>query len=637
MQDSLLVAKERFLAPLKRRCFSIALFVLSACVLFLSATTPTQAGSASTLALARSRIKYVFVLYQENRSYDSYFGTFPGGDGLYANIPRRIAGFEQPIQNIDGSLTTVRPFRIGPAESAANTDDVGHAHGTILSKMDIVNGVPQMDRFALTEERKWSPTGNPTLRAKQFAELSMAHEDCDTIPILWNYAKRFVLFDHVFQNISGPSTPGNLSIIGAQTGITQWLLHPDEAAALNGDDGPGVPVVNDSDPFWGSPADTSNVKMPVNAGDFPGYSIQRNLTYATLPLTMQGRTITSVAMLDSSPASDLLDVHNDLAFLGRTGVTRPLPWGWFEEGYNREITGGADPTDAEGRHASYVTHHNGPQYFGYIANNAQMRAHLHGLADLWSAIDHRALGSGGVYYLKGGYRNILKLVPSNHDPQIQKTFLGDDDHPGYSDAQISEAMIAETINKIANSPYWKQSAIVLTWDDSVGDYDHVSPPMRNATGNEQWVGDGPRVPLIIISPFAKANTVVHDFGDQGSVVKLIDQIFDLTPLADLPDEQHAAKLGLERFGIPFMGPTDARDNGVSDLLAAFDVQRLSGSRAELEPSYVKIQDNLVMRLPQESGFGCSSLNIVPTDRQLGIVNEIPADFNPRPKTNPSAQ
>jgi len=61
---------------------------------------------------------------------------------------------------------------------------------------------------------------------------------------------------------------------------------------------------------------------------------------------------------------------------------------------------------------------------------------------------------------------------------VQKNFLGDDDHPAYSDAQISEAMVAEAINKIANSPYWSQCAIIITWDDSEGDYDHVQPPLR---------------------------------------------------------------------------------------------------------------------------------------------------------------
>ena len=74
--------------------------------------------------------------------------------------------------------------------------------------------------------------------------------------------------------------------------------------------------------------------------------------------------------------------------------------------------------------------------------------------------------------------NLFNLKPVDPDTTVQKNFLGDDDHPAYSDAQISEAMVAEAINKIAASPYWSQSAIIITWDDSEGDYDHVQPPLR---------------------------------------------------------------------------------------------------------------------------------------------------------------
>ena len=179
------------------------------------------------IALLRSKVKYVFVLYQENRSFDSYFGTFPGADGLFSQPASRTPGFVQPLINTDGTITTIHPFRIGPAQYASDTDDIDHSHPRIVAKMDLVGGTPQMDQFAVTEEKKYSPTGNPSLKAKQFGELAMAYEDGDTVPFLWRYANRFVLFDHIFQEMTGPSTPGNLAIIGAQSGATQWMLHPE--------------------------------------------------------------------------------------------------------------------------------------------------------------------------------------------------------------------------------------------------------------------------------------------------------------------------------------------------------------------------------------------------------------------------
>ena len=69
----------------------------------------------------------------------------------------------------------------------------------------------------------------------------MAYEDCDTVPLLWGYADKFVLFDNIFQTMTGPSTPGNLAIIGAQSGQTQWALHPDLGYTDNGGFRSGCP------------------------------------------------------------------------------------------------------------------------------------------------------------------------------------------------------------------------------------------------------------------------------------------------------------------------------------------------------------------------------------------------------------
>ncbi len=605
---------------------------------------------AELVRLLRKKVKYVFVIYQENRSFDSYFGTFPGADGLYSRDARHTPGFNQEIINTDGTITTIHPFRIGPhakpcgsvtACFAADTDDVDHSHPAILAKIDRRDGIARMDKFALTEERKYSPTGNPSLKAKQFGELAMAHEDCDTIPLLWQYAHKFVLFDHIFQEMAGPSTPGNLSILGAQTGVTQWVLHPDEAYKGNGASGPGVPVLNDSDPFWGSQLDKTpkSEKMPVNPHDFRNgkeYATQLNLTYATLPLTLAGGDLKRITEADRDPDDDLADVKHDVRFI--TSLKKAsIPFGWYEEGYDKEPTDPDEgPTDANGVHASYVTHHNGPQFFGYISNNPEMNEQLHGLDDFFHAIDNRTLPKqGGLFFVKGGFRNILGLHPVDADAQVQKSFLGDDDHPGYSDGQISEAMAAEAINKIAGSPYWSESAIIITWDDSEGDYDHVPPPIRAYGPDGSPISDGPRVPLLLVSPYARTGAIVHDEGSHASVAKFVDALFNLTPLALLPDELHARKLGEKEFHQKGLGPEDALTPGVTDLTGAFSMRRLAGKLRPLPPSYVEVPENEIRNLPLETGFGCKNIGIVPTDRVRKIRNSIPSDFNPRPKTEPT--
>lgn len=622
----------------------------------IAAAAEPKLSRARIAALLRRKIKYVFVLYQENRSFDSYFGTFPNAEGIFSHPAKDTPGFYQPLTNVDGTAGVIHPFRIGPKEFASDTDDVDHSHPGIVAKMNIEDGIPRMDQFAMAEERKHekpakaaeagnpAAAGNPSLTAKQMGELAMAYEDCDTVPFLWRYADRFVLFDHIFQEMTGPSTLGNISIIAAQTGQTQWALHPEEAYKDNGARDPGVPVLNDDNPLWGSQLDPTPQadKMPVNPRDLTKKGTESstalNLTFASLPLTLLGEDANTVAKSDTDATRDLADVQDDIPFIA-SHDKQNVAFGWYEEGYGKEPTDtddDDDPVDAYGLHASYVTHHNGPQYFGYVANNPKIRSQLHSLQDFFTALDDKTLPKeGGVFFVKGGSRNIFHLKPADPDAKVQKRFLGDDDHPAYSDSQISEAMLATAINKIAASPYWSESAIIITWDDSEGDYDHVPPPIRAKGPDGSPISDGPRVPLILISPYARAHYVAHEAGNHASVVKFVDTVFARTPLALLPDEQRGRALGEKQFGQSDLGPQDALTSGVTDLADAFSPLRLSGKAAPLPPAYAEIPEALVKRLPAETKYGCAALGIVTTDRQQKIRNAIPHDFNPRPLTNPS--
>ena len=579
--------------------------------------------------LMHKNIKHVFVLYQENRSFDHYFGTFPGVEGLFTRPADQTPGFNQTLIGADGQPRAVHPFRIGPKQYAADTADVDHSHPGLVAKMDVQNGRPLMDRFALAEESRHTRKGDtPSLEAIQYGELTMAYVDGDTIPFLWRWADRFVLCDHMFQTITGPSTPGNLTIIAAQSGVSQWIQHPEQAPKNSRS--PGVPVTNDANPYWGS-SKGGKTKMPYNPSENTRILPQINLTYPTLPLTLAGGGMGKKAEEDRDKHGDLDDIFDDVAYLAHQGK-KSVPWGWYQEGFDREPTDvkSDDPLDAAGRHASYITHHNGPQYFGYIANNPSMASNLHGLNDLYADIQKRRLPKEGVFYVKGGYQNIMDMRPACPDPEVQRSFVGDDDHPGYSDAQISEALLAKTINAIAKSPYWKDSAIIIMWDDSEGDYDHVPPPVRTIGPDKLVLTDGPRVPMLILSPFAKTHTVFHGVGDQASVVKFVDRLFGLTPLADLPVERRLRKAGA-KMGVVDAGPRDDLTPFVSDLLGAFDPARLSHRKKPLPAGYVEIPESLAHVLPQVSGYGLRWLHIVPTDRAKHIKNEIPADFDPRPR------
>ena len=98
------------------------------------------------------------------------------------------------------------------------------------------------------------------------------------------------------------------------------------------------------------------------------------------------------------------------------------------------------------------------------------------------------------------------------------------DHPLGGSVCAGEDQSVREINAIMNSPLWASTAIFLTWDDFGGFYDHVAPPPKDVVG---W---GPRVPTIVISPYARAGMIDHAASSFSSVVHFIELRYNLTPL-----------------------------------------------------------------------------------------------------------
>ncbi len=604
------------------------------------------------LALVKQKIKYVFVLFQENRSFDFYFGTYPGANGLFSQAASATVGFVQPLVDTTGRVTSISPFKIPQSVTDGNgnavllypedTDSVNHGHVAIDNKLDLdANHVARNDRYAFTEEAlkgTLSADGStysgplPTLQQKQMGELVMGHVDCDTVPFMWNYADRFTLFDNFFDTVIGPSTPNAIAMIAGQSGKTQWVEHPELASNVVTNNSQ-VPVTSDPQPFWGSALDVftpPGQKQPVDNPGGVSANPASNQTYATLPLSFMGNQIQTITAGDANPVMDLQDVQNDIVKIQGDG-NQPINWGWFQEGYDHEIT---DPNGAATNY-DYIAHHNAPQYFGYLANNpGESKAHLAGLTDFYSLMFSGNLPSSGVAYVRGGYGNLDGLVPRSPSPAVKAAFKGNDDHPGYSDAQISETLLADSINTIANSKYWPESVIIITYDESDGLFDHTQPSIRSFDPLGNALDQGPRIPAIVISPYAKAHAISHEASEHGSVIKFIDELFGLTPLADLPDEAAARTKGEQLYGQKNLGPSDDKTEGVGDLLTAFDDARLQGTSPILPASYAEIPQSIVETLPHAGAQGCRALQITPTDTVGGkVIDPAPADFNPRPNTN----
>ncbi len=650
-------------------------------------------STARKIELLRQKVKYVFVIFAENRSFDHYFGTFPGADGLFKapdgfRPAKDTPGFTQKYLDTSLQVQTISPFLIPQAVTAVNnttvqlypadTASVNHSHTGIVNGMDYnpATGVSLNDRYAMTQEGLTTDksgalvtsTGAPptsiTLAQKQQAEVDMSHVDCDTIPFLWQWAKNFVLFDHFSQTIIGPSTPNAIALIAGQSGETQWALHNDEGAKVTGTglatayssqtnpNNPSgfVPVVGDPGPFPGSSLDTTAVKPPYNFDESPT-NPTLNLTFATLPLSFMGTDIGQVVAQDPNPAADLLDVVSDIFTIAKFDA--PVNWGWYQQGFNTNDA--PDPFEPQGTgtpistaYTGYVLHHNGPQYFGYLADNPQvLNNNLHGNKDFFTAVQNKALpAEGGVFYLRGGYNNNDGLVPHDPTPAIQHAFLGNDDHPAYSDAQISEAMAAEAINAIVASGYWNDSAIIITYDETDGLYDHVQPRVRSTLADGTPLAGGPRIPAILISPYAKSGMISHRYSEHGSVIKLIDELFGLVPLASLPEEKQGRELGKHTLHQQNLGPSDDPENGIGDMTEAFDDEVLLGRKLPISSAAATIPASVISTLPHyatstgPTNGACAAIGILPTDYPSQAaytagkpIDPPPADFNPRPSAS----
>src|SRR5208283_1912195 len=318
------------------------------------------------LELLRKHIKYVFVLFQENRSFDFYFGTYPGARGLFSQPASETPGFYQPIVNTAGQVETVSPFLIPQSVKDVNgntvllypedTDSVNHGHTAIDAKLHLdSSNIAHNDRYAFTEEGisggTLSADGTtytgpvPTQAQVQKGELVVSHVDCDTAPFLWRYADRFTLFDNFFDTVIGPSTPNAIAMIAGQSGLTQWVEHPNLALGYTGTGSTysngQLPVTGDPQPYWGSAlAPTGSQFQPTESGATPTSTPSSNLTFASLPLSFMGSQIINITTGDLDPTFDLTDVQQDITKIAGDH-NKPINWGWFQEGYDHEST---DPT-----------------------------------------------------------------------------------------------------------------------------------------------------------------------------------------------------------------------------------------------------------------------------------------------------
>ncbi len=476
-------------------------------------------------------IKHLVVIYQENVSFDHYFATYPkaanpAGEPAFQASPNTptVNGLSQAL--LEHNPNSTAPFRL--PRSRAATCDQDHEYTAEQQAMD--HGL--MDKFVETLGNGSDPSGHTVCDRKDV----MGYYDGNTVTALWNLAQHFSMSDNSFGTGFGPSTPGALNLISANT-----------SGAI----------------------DVKTKEVVFDA--------------ATNSYTVIG---------DAQPAYDDCTTRDSLGMSGRNVgdllTAQGISWGFFQGGFKPTVA--YDPnkpgTKAQCRAShtgsnglpkdDYIPHHQPFQYYKSTSNphhlpplsakvighNEDRANHQYDLSDFWDAAQADNLPA--VSFLKApGYQ---------------------DGHAGYSDPLVEQAFLVNALNHLQARPEWKDTAVIIAYDDSDGWYDHVMPPIVNRSASaadalsapgacgtaepgtaSSRCGYGPRLPLLVISPWAKINFVDHGITDQSSILRFIE------------DNWHLGRIG--GGSLDFMaGPLDA----------LFDFRRLHPRRLLLDPATGKI-------------------------------------------------
>jgi phospholipase C len=450
------------------------------------------------------------VIFDENVSFDHYFGTYPDATNPAGEPAFRAKGATPGVNGLSGALLTHNPNGFNPVRldrSHAVTCD--QDHGYTAEQLAFDHGL--MDAFPQNTDSGdcTTPTNGEFYPADPSDKLVMDYYDGNTVTALWNYAQRFAMSDNSFGTEFGPSTPGALNLISGQThGATV-------AGGSTSSSVPGGTVIGDPNP-------SGDLCDPSQSGT----------------VTMSGQNV-----------GDLLNAR---------GVT----WGWFQGGFaptsrladGTPVCGATHTNIAGGQSADYSPHHNPFEYYASTANpkhlpptsvamigRTDQANHEYDLRNFWQAVNARELPA--VSFLKAA--------------EYQ------DGHAGYSDPLDEQRFLVDTINRLQRSPQWRSTAVVIAYDDSDGWYDHVMAPILHSSadsandalngpglcGNtvadgayQDRCGYGPRLPLLVVSPFAKRDYVDNTLTDQSSILRAIEDNWQLGRIGGTSTDADAGTL-----------------------------------------------------------------------------------------------
>jgi phospholipase C len=442
----------------------------------LMAASPARSASAADQATT-TPIRHVVVIFDENNSFDHYFGVYPRALNPAGEPAFNAAPGTPEVNGLTPALLTknpnsVQPFRLD--RSMGTTCDNDNHYADEQKAYD--GGL--LDKF---------PESTSAVGAGCQPGLNMGYYDGNTVTALWNYAQHFAMSDNFFDTEFGTTVMGHLNLISGQT-------HQTSVQTISGKVANGSIIAN------------------VEAG------FDDCVTTSTgTPVQMTSRNL-----------GDLLNAKG-------------ISWGWFYADFpqsagSQPIT--SCPSTYNSHYAPFQyykstsnTHHLPPSSPAAIGTPTDQANHNYTVNDFWTAANSGNMPA--VSFLK---------------PATAQT-----GHPADSSPLAEQQFLVQTINALQRLPEWKSMAIMITYDDSDGWYDHVMPPIVNQSNDPAQdtllgaagmcgtaapgayldrCGYGARIPFLVISHYAKRNFVSHALNDLTSVTRFIEDNWDLGRLGD---------------------------------------------------------------------------------------------------------
>ncbi|MGE5134782.1 MAG: phospholipase C [Gemmatimonadota bacterium] len=536
-----------------------------------AAAAAAPAGHAAHGGGTATPIKHLVVIFQENVSFDHYFGTYPKAANT-SGQPFTARPGTPSVNGLTGALLTANPNGVNPRRyDPANVNDVltcDQDHNYNDEQRAFDNG--KMDQFPQTVGNGGgkTPEGGNCV-----AGDVMNYYDGNTVTAMWNYAQRYAMSDNSHSTTFGPSSPGAINLISGDTGgvdLTRTANSPSIATAakpnadLTADGTGGYSLTSDAQPYWDDCSTRDAVAMSgrnigdqLNAAHLSwgwfqgGFRPTTSFTDAAAATGHTGQPTSSFIsdefkgqFFKSVPNASDQGICNAVTAVG-AGLTSPLTAGTGQYGWKDD----------------YIPHHEPFQYYASTANPHHLTIPA-GASGQDTLAGLRSIGTDTQHYVNGqpqfdtpnhqyDMSDFDQLVAAIGHHQLPPAALPavsflkaagyQDGHAGYSDPLDEQQFIVKEINALQRTPDWNSTAVVIAYDDSDGWYDHAFSGVNNPStsvadaltgtgmcgsgtplaGQQGRCGYGPRQPFLVISPWARRNAVDSTLTDLSSVVRFV--------------------------------------------------------------------------------------------------------------------